>query len=128
MLAEPPPRASINALGDSSVQVRYVGWMDQREHDFILVRSEAIRRVKLALEAADMDMPEPIYRVQLTEAASAQPGAPRKRHHGAAEEPVSSTDARPVDTRATSDLEPQIAQDQRERGSTDLLDSSAPRE
>ena len=130
VLAEPPPRASINALGDSSVQVRYVGWVDQREHDFILVRSEAIRRVKLALEAADMDMPEPIYRVQLSEPAPARPARPKARSvqpatpSAAAEE----RDAREPDTRVNSDLAPQIDREQRERGEQDLLDTDAPRE
>lgn len=60
MIAEPPPRALNTALGDSNVQVRFHGWVNQRSHDFGLVKSEAIRRVKLALEAAGMDMPEPI--------------------------------------------------------------------
>jgi len=65
VIGTPPPRAFITALGDSNVQVRFHGWVDQREHDFQLVRSEAIRRVKTVFESAGMDLPEPIYRVQL---------------------------------------------------------------
>jgi len=66
VLNDPPARAVIVALGDSNVQVRFYGWVDQRDHDFAAVKSEAIRRVKLKLEEAGMDMPEPIYRVQVT--------------------------------------------------------------
>ncbi len=127
VIAKPPPRAIITALGDSNVQLRFHGWVDQRTHDFLLVKSEAIRRVKLALEAAGMDMPEPIYRVQLSERppslakADAQPvgrkpAAPRPE----------ATEA--VDTRSKDDLDAQIDQDQRTHGSNDLLDPDAPRE
>lgn len=115
----PPPRAYIISLGDSSVQLRFHGWVDQRSHDFLLVKSEAIRRVKLALEAADMDLPEPIYRVQLSEhAPTQQTTATRKTAH---REPT-------IDTRVQTDLEPQIEHDQRIRGEVDLLDPAAPQE
>ncbi len=52
VMGKPPPRAYIVSLGDSSVQVRFHRWVDQRGHDFIQTKSEAIRRVKLALETA----------------------------------------------------------------------------
>lgn len=78
VMVKPPPRAFIQSLGDSNVQIRYFGWVDQRTHDFLLVRSEAIRTVKLALESAGMDMPEPIYRVQLTESVARGRGATRQ--------------------------------------------------
>jgi small conductance mechanosensitive channel len=124
VIAEPPPRAFINALGDSNVQMRYQGWVDQRSHDFLQVRSEAIRCVKLALEAADMDMPEPIYRVQLTEPSKvAAPSEPQR-------EAVARADAEsgPIDTDANRDLINQVEQDRRTRESPDLLDPAAPRE
>ncbi len=122
VIATPPPRAFIAALGDSNVQVRFHGWVDQRAHDFLLVKSEAIRRVKLALETAEMDLPEPIYRVQLRRhAAGPAPGA----------EPASASRAKrpettPPDTRVQRDLEEQIAQEPFR--SNDLLDPSAPLE
>lgn len=119
VIETPPPRAFITALGDSNVQVRYHGWVDQRAHDFLLVKSEAIRRVKLALEAAGMDMPEPIYRVQLREPAAA---ASRGRSLPAPK------DGAVVDTRAVREIEPQIDSDRAARGDKDLLDASAPRE
>jgi small-conductance mechanosensitive channel len=125
VVAEPPPRAFIVALGDSNVQMRFHGWVDQRTHDFQLVKSEAIRRVKLALEQAEMDLPEPIYRVQLSErgtAAAPRPDASRP----AAKRPPSRPPSQPPDTRVIADIDNQIAQEpQREH---DLLDRSAPRE
>ena len=118
VIANPPPRAFINALGDSNVQVLFQGWVDQASHDFLLTRSEAIRKVKLALEAAGMDMPEPIYRVQMS-----QTTMPDKTPT-----PAEPMDEAPVDTRAQSDLQSQIDRDRQTSASTDLLNPTAPRE
>jgi small-conductance mechanosensitive channel len=125
VLHKPPPRAYIAALGDSNVQLRVQGWVDQRRHEFLLVRSEAIRLVKLALEAAEMDMPEPIYRLQLTQrdaavASAAPASAPAPR--------PASVPASPVDTRAVHDVREQIDAEAPENTATDLLDPAAPRE
>lgn len=122
VLVTPPPRALIQSLGDSNVQVRFHGWVDQRTHDFLQVKSEAIRRTKTSLEAAGMDLPEPIYRVQLTEPAAVPLSAPRGR---AMPERVPTAG---VDTRVTADLGAQIDSDPHLRDGQDLLDASAPRE
>lgn len=123
VLAQPPPRALIVGLGDSNVQLRFRGWMDQRSHDFEAVKSEAIRRTKLALEAAGMDMPEPIYRVQLSGAVeSAGQGGPAAKPEVA---PVAK--ARVPDTHAHADIDTQIARDELSDGQQ-LLDPAAPRE
>ena len=131
VMTDPPPRAFIQTLGDSNVQLRYRGWVDQRTHDFWMVRSEAIRRVKLALEAADMDMPEPIYRVQLTEAVAHATPAPQN----AAKPPVQRRRGRSplvsglaVDLRVNNELQPQIDQERQARDETNLLAADAPRE
>jgi small conductance mechanosensitive channel len=120
VIATPPPRALIVALGDSNVQMRFHGWVDQRTHDFLQVRSEAIRRVKLALEEAGMDMPEPIYRVQLREQSIDATSAPLA---GNAVRPAAA-----VDTRVNSDLDEQIDREKEIAGTEDLLDPEAPRE
>ena len=65
VIADPPPRALIMEAGDSSVIMEFDAWVDQRQTDFTKARSEAIRLVKAALEDAGMDLPEPIYRLQL---------------------------------------------------------------
>lgn len=63
ILNDPSPFARIVTLGDSSVTVRYHGWVDQGEVDFNKAESEAIRHVKSALEEAGVEMPEPTYRI-----------------------------------------------------------------
>lgn len=122
VVTTPPPRALITALGDSNVQMRFQGWVDQGQHDFLLVKSEGIRRVKLALEAAGMDLPEPIYRVQMYQhlAAEAWPSEP----------PVSTERGvdTEIDTAAHGDVLSQLEADRHQRGEDDLLDPAAPRE
>jgi len=122
----PPPRAFINALGESSVQVTFHGWVDQRTHDFLRVKSEAIRRTKLAMESADMDMPEPIYRVQISERKEKPPQEARQAREKMAREDASLQPA--MDTRANADLSTQIDFDKQVNVSEDLLDPDAPRE
>lgn len=139
VMLKPPPRAFIESLADSNVQIRYFAWVDQRTHDFLSVRSEAIRTVKLALEAADMDMPEPIYRLQLSQSLSHEvahltaPGmlaAPRS--NAKAVVPSVATSAGKVrdvvDTTRNTDIHDQIAHERRKIDTEDLLDPSAPKE
>ena len=125
VLEQPPARAHISSLGDSNVQLRFHAWVDQRSHDFLMVKSEAIRTVKLALERAGMDMPEPIYRVQITERARA-PAKGDAPGSGAQASRLAAPAA--VDTRAHSDLQQQIEHDPRADASADLLDPAAPKE
>ncbi len=127
VMAKPPPRALITGLGDSNVQMHYTGWVDQRSHDFRQVRSEAIRRVKLVLEEAGMDMPEPIYRVQLNERTSAL-ATPHATGTPESTKPMPAKRGSTVDTSAIRDIDMQIEQEKRQQPSPDLLDPEAPRE
>ena len=76
ILADPPPRCLINELGDSAVALKFFGWIDQRNTDFLKARSEAIRLVKLAFDDAGIEMPEPIYRIHMADINNAEPPAP----------------------------------------------------
>jgi small-conductance mechanosensitive channel len=74
VLDAPPPVATIEAIGDSTITVRLTGWVDQGRVDFLKVRSEAIRLVKQAFDAGGVSMPEPRYGVHV---AGALAGAER---------------------------------------------------
>lgn len=63
VMEDPRPFGRVIELGESTVTVRFHGWVDQRSTDFLKVRSEAIRLVKAALDAEGIVMPEPTYRV-----------------------------------------------------------------
>ncbi len=132
VLADPPPRALIVGLGDSNVQMRYFGWVDQNAHDFLAVQSEAIRRVKLKLESVGMDMPEPIYRVQLTGSTPgemrAQPAAKEAAKQAASSRLEGTDSGTAADTRARRDLEGQLDIGSNGKSGDDLLDPTAPHE
>ena len=127
---DPPPRALIQSLGDSNVQLRFSGWVDQRIHDFWTVRSEAIRHVKLALDAAGMDMPEPIYRVQLSQPhVGAQPvSAGPSAATSPRAQPSKVGDAAAVDLGVNRELHHQIELDRQVSDPSNLLNAQAPRE
>ncbi len=76
ILTDPEPLALVETLGDSNVVIRVLAWIDQTRSDWGRMRSEAIRRVKLAFEEAGLEMPEPISRVRLenTGAVASRPG------------------------------------------------------
>ena len=124
VLDNPPPRAFIAALGDSNVQVRYLGWVDQRAHDFLMVKSEATRLVKTALEQAGLDLPEPIYRVQITERG---PTAEAKTTP-ANMTPSQTKSEETVNTRVNTELQAQLEHDERTLDAQNLLDPEAPKE
>lgn len=88
------------------------------------MRSEAIRRVKLVLEKAGMDMPEPIYRVQLREMGKVESGKEATAKPVVTETPPSE----PVDTRANKDVQEQIDVEKSTAQTNNLLDPDAARE
>jgi small-conductance mechanosensitive channel len=128
VIGDPAPWAQIEELGDSSVPVRFFGWVDQRESNFALVRSEALRQVKEALEAAGMDLPEPIYRLRMV--AGAAPAADAEREP----EPETSVPREPAAPPATDlgtgdAIDRQMAEERAETPpEKDLLRAGAPKE
>jgi len=69
VLEKPEPGAWIEKVGDSNVLIGVSGWINQNETDYVKARSEAIRTVKTALEAAGFALPEPIYRLRFDPAS-----------------------------------------------------------
>lgn len=112
----PSPSIRIEALGDSSVVVRVYGWVDQTQHSYLAVRTEAIRRIKEAFDAAGFDMPEPIYRVSMTQATQPKKSPPKPR----------ATDAAAVDLQPVDELEHQRDRERLRHGEEDLLVAAAP--
>ena len=76
VLDEPAAQAWVETVGDSSVVIRYMGWVDQTVTDYWVARGEAIRVTKLALDGAGIAMPEPIYNVNVREIPADAPTAP----------------------------------------------------
>jgi small conductance mechanosensitive channel len=79
VLSEPGAGASIDSVGDSSIIIKFTGWVDQSQTDFVKVRSVAIAAAKEALEKNGFTLPEPIYRLRFDEKANWRKTI-RKRH------------------------------------------------
>lgn len=117
VLGEPAPFAVVEALGDSNVVIGVYGWVDQEQASFGKVRSEAIRQVKAAFEAAHYDMPEPIYRVRV-ERQAAKSGKP-------APPPAPAAPAAPaLDIAPDDEIRVQVERERR-AGEDDLLSERA---
>lgn len=140
VVARPPPAMLVRALADSSVTVRCSAWVDQRRADFGKVQSEAIQSVKAALEGAGMDLPEPIYRVQLSPSAlvpgsgaalgEPSPAAsvstastPAGRRPSPPESPASAADVAPE-----AHIDAQVEDEARQHAENNLLRADGPRE
>jgi len=127
VLDDPAPYCTVENLGDSNVMLWVFGWVDQNVAEFLRVRSEAIRLVKLAFDDAGIVMPEPIYNLRMKplpavfhgETASVANGAPAS----AREEPATAIDIAPK-----NELDEQIATDRHAADDDDLLSDDARKE
>ena len=135
VLAEPPPSVLISELGDSNVTLTVMGWIDQRETDLRKARSEAIRGVKQAFDAAGIVMPEPIYRLRVDARGAPLPGAANallSETDGAAETAPQTSAARTVeapacgaaDTSADTSTQATLDRELSASGEPNLLDGA----
>lgn len=133
VLADPPPEARTEQVGDSNIVLKFLGWIDQDKTGWYKARSRAISVVKTALEDAGFAIPEPLYRlrieahtgpVSLTEiTADSALSAPAPKPERATS-PVLKEDVTP-----TAEVAEMVEHERRTGGSeqeSDLLDSSKP--
>lgn len=130
VLDTPEPDAWIQALGDSNVAMKIVGWVDQREFSLNKVRGEAIRRIKAAFEAADFDMPEPIYRLKLMKKDGGETeipatAAPAQSYRAAG---PTNDNGDEIDIARDDHVERQVAKERSEMPQEDLLNPMAQQE
>jgi small-conductance mechanosensitive channel len=133
VLKTPAADGWIEELGDSSVILTFVGWINQNETSFQKARSEAMRLVKRALESNGFLLPEPIYRLRFDDGAlpteRLSPSATR-----GAETPQQTVEraraesAVPGDTAAEHEIERRVEKERDATGRGDLLDEDAPNE
>ena len=125
---DPPPSGMVEELGNGSALLRFFGWVDQRQHNFYKVKSEAVRQIKEALEEAGIDMSEPTYRVLLKGGGVAPEAVEAPGPHPPFRPPRPPKDTGPVDLAAGDSVDEQIARERAETQDRDLLDASAPKE
>jgi len=128
-LASPAPSAWIDAVGDSTVSLRLVGWINQNETSLLSARGEAIRICISALTAAGIEMPEPTYRLIGAGGEGLTDGPvrplPRPAHPVPAPRPEEAMD---VQAHAEHELEAIVEEERRHRDGEDLLTRAAPTE
>jgi small-conductance mechanosensitive channel len=126
VLVDPPPQALVLELGDSTVTMRFMGWVDQRQAGFGRVRSEAIRIVKARLEEAGLTMPSPEYLVQLggEAAPSTELAEPEPPPHPSPPRPplAAAADVAPADIEIDHSVDEQIEAEREASDEEDLLD------
>lgn len=120
VLGDPNPTVLVADAGDSSMTLRFGGWIDQRQTGFEKIRSEAIRLVKSAFDRAGIDIPDPSYRVELRRRGRSESDSPAA-HAPAAE--ITQGDVSPEDHVSQAVERERAGQD-----APDLLDPNAPRE
>lgn len=116
IVGDPAPSAWIEALDDSSVAVKFAGWFDQGDSDFLKVQSAAIRSVKEAMEAAGYDMPEPTYRLLVS-----RPGSGEAEASTPVRRPQVRSAPDDTDVSVDSTLDEVVEEDRRVDRTVDLL-------
>jgi small-conductance mechanosensitive channel len=123
VLESPAAACLVETLGDSRVMLRVYVWIDQRESDYLKLKSEAQRLVKEAFDEAGIVMPEPIYNIKLR--------GPSKRV-GTDDAKARPTEAAPPDTVTSTapdrSIDRQMQSERRDTAAEDLLNKAAPRE
>ena len=118
VMEDPAPIGRVQKLADSSVTLWFAGWVDQERASFGKVKSEAIRRIKEAFDGAEVDMPSPIYIVEMTEALPQH--KPDRRLAKASETPTIAA-LEVTDIGVEDELEKQIEEERKHSTEEDLL-------
>ncbi len=115
VLDDPAPSWVVVEFGAAGIQLRFFGWVDQRETDLGKVRSEAIRQVKSAFADAGIEAPRTIYHIVTS------------RQRDALEIEAISEPENGVDTSVNRDIDVQVAAARADVAGQNLLQPETPR-
>ncbi len=131
VLAEPKPMVTVEELGDYNIVLRIYAWTDQDKFDFLKVRSETIRQIKLAFDQANIVMPEPIYQIRLEN----ETGIDLKQKSQADQENAYPADKQPriithaaIDISTDNTIEKKVAEEHAHSDTENLLSKNASQE
>jgi len=120
ILSSPAVSARVHGFGDSTVDLRFGGWVDQTEADFQKVRSEAFRATKERFEKEGIQTPPPEYGVRILGREEGRPAEPPTKEPDAPPD-TEPPDAPPADVSPDTTIEEEIAREKRESDEEDLL-------
>ncbi|MGR3435857.1 MAG: mechanosensitive ion channel domain-containing protein [Shimia sp.] len=130
-LDEPAPATWIERIGDGAIFLTVTGWIDQRDTNLLLARGEALRKVKAAIEAAGVEVPDTTYRIDLLPRAGAALQVTETEDDPPPDTEAASEAARADDdirTRAPDALDRLVEVERRDETRPDLLREDAPEE
>ncbi len=132
VLNDPAPGGRLEEVGDSSIIVRFVGWINQTETDWFKARSAAIRAVKMTLEEHGFGLPEPIYRVRFDSGSplqitgsQAEAGATTQKPQRRADPPLGHSSDH-SDVSVGTDIEEKVKEERDNSTAEDMLDNARP--
>lgn len=125
VMQKPGPEARIERVGDSTIQLWFAGWIDQRQTSLVLARAQAIRLIMRALEGAGFELPEPGYRITMVgDDTEKLPGKKTTKTI----KPAPLPDVEPEDTAVVDDVAAIVEEERAHLGDQDLLQDDAPQE
>ena len=78
VLTEPAAQTWIEALGPAGVELVITGWVDQNATSIVLAKGEALRQVKLAIQAAGIVIPDATQAIEIKRDRPERPTEPRE--------------------------------------------------
>ncbi len=128
VLNTPKATAVIENFGDSNVVLRFFGWVDQAETDFMKGRSLAIDAAAQALTSGGFKLPEPIYRLRFDDNAPLPIKRPAPDQHAQDASPRRLSPTPPVaaDTSPDTHVKQMVIDERSSPNDNDLLDSRRP--
>lgn len=117
VLTEPAAQTWIEALHPAGIELVITGWVDQNETSIVRAKGEALRQVKLAIQAAGIVIPDATQAIQITRDAT--PATPELQE---------STQVETVDASDDAALERIVDAERDQDISEDLLREDSPKE
>ncbi|WP_342076873.1 mechanosensitive ion channel domain-containing protein [Yoonia sp. SS1-5] len=117
ILAEPAAQTWIEALHPAGIELVVTGWVDQNETSIVRGKGEALRQVKLAIQAAGVTIPDASQAITLTRDIQVAPPHPDE-----------STQVETVDATEDQALERIVTAERDMDSAEDLLREDGPKE
>lgn len=140
ILRDPGPNAIIETVGDSSIVLKFMGWINQTESDFGKARSHAISATISELDNTGFTLPEPIYRLRFDEGkipqlATGDQSSPSSVDHSdnatdvpKSTDPAGTKSSGVMNVKPDNHLEEMVKVERLAKGESDLLDGDRPEE
>ncbi|WLE95214.1 MAG: mechanosensitive ion channel family protein [Candidatus Electrothrix communis] len=143
ILDSPPPGSFVEMMGDSNIVIRFMGWINQKETDFLKARSYAMQKAREVLAEQGFSLPVPSYDLRFDEGKMPFPKLtskfklksepdkeqPAPREHVASVEDIEDVeDVEEMDVSPEQHLQEKVEDERQATQEEDLLDEDSPKE